>query len=210
MTTTLRILGWKAEGLRCPDHEIDLLEDRNHPFGVSLIQMPNGTGKTTTLELLRAALSGNLEGREESTDMGQLRKKDSTSDSGTFEVSLQLDDKPLTVTLEFDFALGRVDYKTTWGSGQERGFRPPRPLRRFMNKDFVNFYVFDGELADHLLDRDKTDAGKAVENLFQVHLLDLMSEKIKEHWDRRTEAETAKGQTGLTRSKTGSASGRSV
>ena len=201
MTTTLRILGWKAEGLRCPDHEIDFLEGRDRPFGVSLIQMPNGTGKTTTLELLRAALSGNLEGREESADVGRFRKKDSASDHGTFEVRLQLDDKPLTVTLEFDFVLGRVDYKTTWGSGQEHGFRPPRPLRRFMNEDFVNFYVFDGELADDLLDRDKTNAGKAIENLFQVHLLDLMSEKIGEHWDRRTEAETSKGQAGLTRSK---------
>ena len=52
MTTTLRILGWKAKGLRCPDHEIELLGGRDRLFGVSLIQMPNGTGKTTTLELL--------------------------------------------------------------------------------------------------------------------------------------------------------------
>ncbi len=200
MTTTLRVLGWKAKGLRCPDHEIDLLEDRDRPFGVSLIQMPNGTGKTTTLELLRVALSGSLEGREGPADIGRFRKKDFADDCGSFEVRLQFNDKPLTVTLEFDFALGRVDYKTTWG-GQARGFLPPRPLRRFMNEDFVNFYVFDGELADDLLDRNKTDAGKAVESLFQVHLLDQMSDKIKQYWEHRTKAESAKGQAGLTRSK---------
>ena len=201
MTTTLRILGWKAKGLRCPDHEIDLLEGRDRLFGVSLIQMPNGTGKTTTLELLRAALSGNLEGREGSADIGRFRKKDFADHRGAFEVRLQFNDKPLTVTLEFDFARGRVDYKTTWGSGQERGFLPPRPLRRFMNEDFVNFYVFDGELADDLLDHNETDAGKAVESLFQVHLLDQMSDKIEKYWEHRTKAESAKGQTGLTRSK---------
>ncbi len=201
MTTTLRILGWKAEGLRCPDHEIDLLERRDRPFHVSLIQMPNGTGKTTTLELLRAALSGNLEERGESADIRRFRKRDSDSSHGTFKVRLQLDDKPLTVALEFDFVLGRVDYKTTWRSGQELGFRPPRPLRRFMNEDFVNFYIFDGELADDLLDRDKTDAGKAVESLFQVHLIDQMSAEIEKYWERSTKAETAKGQSGLTRSQ---------
>ena len=201
MTTTLRIMGWKAEGLRCPDHEIDLIENRERPFHVTLIQMPNGTGKTTTLELLRAALSGNLEGREESADIRRFRKRDSDSDRGAFEVRLQLDDKPFTVILEFDFALGQVEYKTTWRSGQEPGFRPPRPLRRFMNEAFVNFYVFDGELADDLLDRDKTDAGKAVESLFQVHLLDQMSGEIEKYWENSTKAETAKGQSGLTRSQ---------
>lgn len=201
MTTTLRILGWKSEGLRCPDHEIDLLEGRDHPFHVSLIQMPNGTGKTTTLELLRAALSGSLESQGESADIRRFRKRDSDSDRGAFGVRLQLDDKPLTVALEFDFALERVEYKTTWRSGQELGFRPPRPLRRFMNEAFVNFYIFDGELADDLLDRDKTDAGKAVESLFQVHLLDQMSGEIEKYWKRSTKAETAKGQSGLTRSQ---------
>ena len=201
MTTTLRIMGWKAEGLRCPDHEIDLIENRERPFHVTLIQMPNGTGKTTTLELLRAALSGNLEDRGESADIRRFRKRDSDSDRGAFEVRLQLNDKPLTVALEFDFTLGQVEYKTTWRSGQEPGFRPPRPLRRFMNEAFVNFYVFDGELADDLLDRDKTDAGKAVESLFQVHLLDQMSGEIEKYWENSTKAETAKGQSGLTRSQ---------
>ena len=201
MTTTLRIMGWKTEGLRCPDHEIDLIENRDRPFHVSLIQMPNGTGKTTTLELLRAALSGSLEGRGESADIGRFRKRDSESSRGTFEVKLQHDNKPLTVSLAFDFVLGQVDYKTTWRNGQEPGFRPPRPLRRFMNEAFVNFYIFDGELADDLLDRDKTDAGKAIESLFQVHLLDQMSGEIKKYWENSTKAETAKGQSGLTRSQ---------
>ena len=58
MPVNLQIAGWKAEGLRCPDHEIDFLNESNKIHPVSLIQMPNGTGKTTTLELLRATLSG--------------------------------------------------------------------------------------------------------------------------------------------------------
>ena len=58
MPAIMRILGWKAHGLRCPDHEIDCTDTDNNVHSVTLIQMPNGTGKTTTLALLRAALSG--------------------------------------------------------------------------------------------------------------------------------------------------------
>ena len=47
MATILRILGWTAEGLRCPDHEVNCCDADGNPFAVSLIQMPNGTGKTT-------------------------------------------------------------------------------------------------------------------------------------------------------------------
>ena len=197
MTTTLRILGWKAAGLRCPDHEIDLVGSQDRPFRISLIQMPNGTGKTTTLELLRAALSGSLQG---SPNIERFRKKDLEGEHGKFEARLQLNGRPLTMTLEFDFDLGMVDYKTTWASGQERGFAPPAPLRRFMNEAFVNFFIFNGELADDLLDPEKTDAGKAVESLFQVHLLAQMAEKIGEYWERKTEG-SARDQKGLTRSR---------
>lgn len=58
MSVVMQILGWKAEGLRCPDHDISFLDQEGNPYPISLIQMPNGTGKTTTLALLRAALSG--------------------------------------------------------------------------------------------------------------------------------------------------------
>ncbi len=197
MATTLRILGWKAIGLRCPDHEIDFCAGRDRPFSVSLIQMPNGTGKTTTLELLRAALSGSLEG---SADVGAFRKLGAENKRGEFVLHLEQDGRQLTLLLEFDFEIGRVDYKTTWRDGQEPGFRPPQQLRRFLNENFVNFFIFDGELADDLQDPKKTNARKAIESLFQIDLLDRMKQSVEDYWDRQTKNETAKGKTGLTRS----------
>ena len=200
MPTTMRILGWRAEGLRCPDHEVDCCDGRDEPFGVSLIQMPNGTGKTTTLSLLRAALSGVAEnGGWSRKEVMDLRKRADTDENGLFELRLAVNEEPLTVIMEFDFQSGRVGYKTTWGAGQDDGFRPPPEMRRFMKDDFVNFYVFDGELAENLLDAGHTDADQAVETLFQVHLLGQMKGQISEYWDRRTRATTAKDQTGLTR-----------
>ncbi len=200
MATTLRILGWKAKGLRCPDHEIDFCAERDRPFPVSLIQMPNGTGKTTTLELLRTALSGSLDGIEDPTAVKEFRKPEPGVERGEFALRLEHDDRPLTLILEFDFEMGRVAYKTTWRDGQELGFNPPQQLRRFLNETFVNFFVFDGELADDLRDPKKTDARKAIESLFQVDLLDEMKQSVEKYWVLQTRNETAKGQTGLTRS----------
>ena len=118
---------------------------------------------------------------------------------GLFELQLSLNDKRVTIGMEFDFQNGRVDYRTTWGSGQEDGFNPPFELRRFMNEDFVNFYVFDGELAENLLRKQHTHAEKAVESLFQIHVLSQMANKVSEYWDEKTRNISAKDQTGLTR-----------
>ena len=198
MTTTLRILGWKSEGLRCPDHEVDFRQGRDSPYPVSLIQMRNGTGKTTTLKLLRAALSGSLEGLRNSDAVGEFRGSGATE--GVFELRLEHDERPLTLLMEFDFEMRSVQYKTTGRDGQDPGFRPERTLARFLNEKFVNFFVFDGELAVDLLDRKKTDARKAIESLFQVDLLDRMKRSVEDYWKRQTETETAKGQKGLTES----------
>jgi DNA sulfur modification protein DndD len=202
MPTTMRILGWKAEGLRCPDHEIDCSNAHGDLYSISLIQMPNGTGKTTTLSLLRAALSGAAaNGAWDRARIRELRKKGDNASDGLFELRLTLNAKRITIRMEFDFEAGSVEYKTTWGSGQEEGFNPPFELRRFMNEDFVNFYVFDGELAENLLSKSHTDAEQAVENLFQVHLLGRMADKIGAYWDEQTRTLTAKDETGYTRRK---------
>src|SRR5215213_9465405 len=58
MTLAVRIAGWEAKGLRCPDHRVSFENSVGGTHRISLLQMPNGTGKTTTLKLLRAALSG--------------------------------------------------------------------------------------------------------------------------------------------------------
>jgi hypothetical protein len=202
MATILRILGWTAEGLRCPDHDINCCDAGGNPFAVSLIQMPNGTGKTTTLSLLRAALSGaGADGSWETAKVREYRKKGSTCPTGTFALRLALNGKRLTIAMDFDFEAGRIEFRTTFGSGQESGFRPPLELRRFMSEDFVSFFVFDGELAENLLSRRHTDAQKAVESLFQVHLLGRMAGKVSEYWDDKTRDVTAKDDRGYTRRK---------
>ena len=129
----------------------------------------------------------------------EFQKRNDPVPSGIFELRLRLNERRVTIILEFDFENGRIYYKTTRGLGQVEGFDPPLEFRRFMTPDFVKFYVFDGELADNILSRDHTDAETAVENLFQVHLLRRMVSKISEYWDEQTQNLSATDQTGYTR-----------
>ena len=200
MPAIMRILGWKAQGLRCPDHEINCVGSDGNPYLVTLIQMPNGTGKTTTLDLLRAALSGAaIKPGWDRHKVSELQRRNSDEPDGFFEVRLLLNNRRTTVVMEFDFENGRVFYKTTHGPGRRDGFHPPPDFRRFMNENFVNFYVFDGELAQHLLDRDYTDAQIVVENLFQINTFDTMVGKVSEYWDKITQNVSATEERGLSR-----------
>ena len=53
----IRLAGWDSTGLRSPDVKLSLAEHGKVPRLV-LLQMPNGTGKTTTLNLIQAAMTG--------------------------------------------------------------------------------------------------------------------------------------------------------
>ena len=198
MATEVRLLGWKAQGLRCPDCDVSFERDDGGVHPLVLIQMPNGTGKTTTLELLRAALSGD-NAWASTEDVLRYRKKGG-GDTGVFQVRLLHDDRPLTVTMDFDFGLGEVRYSTTLpSSGLQAGFKPPRELRQFFRRAFVRLFVFDGELASQLLDSAHTDARRAIEDLFQLDLFPKIERHVEEYWERATNGRTAKTEQGLSR-----------
>jgi hypothetical protein len=201
MPAVMKILGWKAIGLRCPDHDIDCLDSKGKPSRVTLVQMPNGTGKTTTLSLLRAALSGEASGDAWTREdiMEYAKKGPDAPVQGLFEVRLLLNDRKATFIMDFDFENARVTYKTTYGSGQKISFQPPAEFRRFLHRDFINFFVFDGELAQRLLDRTKTNAEAAVEALFQTNVFSKMGERVKEYWNDRTNDHTATEERGKSR-----------
>ena len=205
MAVVIKVAGWRAEGLRCPDHQVSFLKDGQNSYPVSLIQMPNGTGKTTTLELLRAALSGDaLTGKgsaqEWSTDKVQsFQKRNSQSSRGQFQVILICDTRRLTITMDFDFDDGNVRYSTTLPSGNREGFHPPRDVMKFFEANFVNFFVFDGELAAQLLDQEHTKAQDVIKDLFQLSLFSGLTDRIEGYWKEKTEQVGVTQQKGLTR-----------
>jgi DNA sulfur modification protein DndD len=194
--TQVRLLGWKATGLRCPDHELSLVRPDGRPYHVSLIQMPNGTGKTTTLELLRGALAGPAAW----TDKDAIREygpKANSGGRGAFELRLLVDERRFTIELGLDFDARRAEFRTTWGSSVPRFVRPPA-LVRVLTPEFVPFFVFDGELAQSLLDPKKTQARQALEVQFQLSTLGQFRSSLDRYWENKTRNTTARSDKGLT------------
>lgn len=199
MPKQLQLIGWKAEGLRCPDHSIDLM-NKSSPSPVALIQMPNGTGKTTSLEMLRAALSGEAQRWDQKT-IRSYRDQSENIDRGSFEVAFQVGSDKVSIHLTLDFLEGEAEYTTTHNKGNKEGFHPPVGLRQFLDPGFVEFFVFDGELADRILDPEETDARRAIENLFQLHLFETMEERITDYWKSESEDQRVKSKRVLDKHK---------
>ncbi|MFS0518521.1 hypothetical protein ACEYW6_28030 [Nostoc sp. UIC 10607] len=193
----LELVGWSSRGLRCPDVDIDLMFD-NNPARVTLIQMPNGTGKTTTLKLIRAAMNG-----EASTwtleDIKSLRRPSETNSEGNFILKLRVDGRPLTFELVFHFYEGKVYYRTTspGSGGIINGWNPPPNVRRFLDDRFVHLFIFDGEFANDLLDSNLSEASKAIDALFQLYLLEDIKNIAEDDWQKSTKNKpnTPKGLT---------------
>ena len=199
MADVITIASWSSTGLRCPDHTISFCRngsDDIHP--ISLVQMPNGTGKTTTLEMLRAALSGEASEWDRNKILS-MRKQVPKTESGQFQVVILFDGRRLTITMDFDFEEGLVRYTTTLPSGNKEGFVPPSSLSKFFQPNFVNFFVFDGELANQLLSPSHTQAQSAIEALFQLQYFSQITDKIEEYWENKTAKVSATEEKGLAR-----------
>ncbi|MEU3215999.1 hypothetical protein [Streptomyces sp. NPDC006971] len=184
MPAVMQILGWTATGLRCPDHQVDFQSQTGELRSTSIVQMPNGTGKTTTIDLLRATLSGSAsDGSWDRDKVRELQKREGRPSHGSFEVRLKLNEQLVTIILNLDFESGRASYKTTHGKGQSDGFHPPREFQKFLTETFAKFLAFDGELAKDLLDPSQIRAEAVVENLFQINSLPAIKRKVSEYWD---------------------------
>ena len=178
----IKILGWKSRGFRSPNATVDLTQgDVAHD--ICFIQMPNGTGKTTTLKLLKAVLSGSASNWSKN-DIYQIRKKDFIVNHGEFITYLQIDDDKLTIELNVDFQNAEVSYRTSSNliGGIRNGWSPPNQLIRFLNDEFVKLFIFDGELANKLLDDDFEEASKAIDSLFQLYYLNDIKLLLDDYW----------------------------
>lgn len=199
----LRICKIDSEGLRCPDYELVFENEKtNDVYPVSLVMMPNGTGKTTTLTCLRAIFSGEAEQWGES-EVRSLKKTNSASNTGQFQVDLKYRTKRITVQLKLNFFDGTAEYWTNRGNGPQRGHELPRTLKGLMTKEFVRLFVFDGEESDKLLSSEHTKANQAVEALFKLNNFKNIESAADEFFEEETKNATAKTAKGIkTRTKT--------
>lgn len=195
----IELAGWESQGLRCPDIAVDLYKSSKIP-PVTLIQMPNGTGKTTTLNMLRAAMSGDA-ANWDSGKIKSYRKPGADNETGYFIVHLLVDSNRLTFELTLNFEEGTARYRTTspGSGGVTHGWHPPAQALRFLRGNFVQLFVFDGEFADKLLDSRESEAEKAIDALCQLYLLDDIAQEARATWQRATKDKSSKTDKGLSR-----------
>ena len=173
MASRVRILGWRGANLRgyLRDATITLDPDRH---AISLLQMPNGTGKTTTMALIRAALNGAV---DEEISIRSLRGSDSSAD-GWFELYILVDQERFTLRIDFDFRTGTAFFYTdTASEGRERGHKIPRLLKQTLRRGATELFVFDGELAARMIKAGANAADASIEALYGTDKLqDVVSQ----------------------------------
>ncbi len=194
------LAGWSSKGLRTPDVDINLLEADGTPAKVALIQMPNGTGKTTTLELIKATLSNDA-ANWPADRIRALRRRLDTRAEGQFIVKLLVNGRPLTFELTLDFENGAARYRTTnvGSGGIVSGWSPSPEVHQFLSAEFLRLFIFDGEFADELFDSKQAEADRAIDALCQLYLLADVADFAEAEWDRKSRAGGPKTDAGLQR-----------
>ncbi|PCI52859.1 MAG: hypothetical protein COB36_14225 [Alphaproteobacteria bacterium] len=183
----VEITGWKAKNLRgyLRDVEINLGSPQKR---WSLIQMPNGTGKTTTMSLLRVAMSG----MELAPDQIKNYKADDLVEEGFFELSLMIDGAPWRVELEFDFRRQTCEFFTTsigkGSGGRSPGFDLPTELTQLGS--LTDLFIFDGELASAIITIGKTQADQAIRGLYRLDHLTELKQQAQHYAKTRQQAAT--------------------
>ena len=139
----IRILGWESKGLRCPDMELDLDKKKR----INFIQMPNGTGKTTLITLIKNTLSNNWV-KDEIVEFADSQSD--KSQNGQFKLSISTDfgkvkDK-ITFKVDFDFVNESCTVRTTTNNdGESTGFKPNESIKPFLTNNHVNTFLFSGD-----------------------------------------------------------------
>ncbi len=202
MRRDVRILGWVYQNIRGGLRDVSI-ELGDPPVRWTLVQMPNGTGKTTTMSLFRAVLTGEALSVQRVRD---LRCSDDAA-SGLFELRISVDGKPYRLQLRLDYRAGTASYWTARsevrGGGLEEGSLLPADLSKLLTREFVRLFVFDGELAKEIRMVGKERAAEAIRTLYRLDKLDDVSRQVSRLVDEKQQkaasVSTATERKGVTR-----------
>ena len=119
----------------------------------NFIMMANGTGKTTTMALIKGLLDGSAAKWSEET-VRSFAPTLSESNVGEFSMTVKFDEKQYKYFLSMDYATGVSKIETLAPpKGRESGLRLPEAIKGIFTSEFVSRFVFDGEQAKKSMDR---------------------------------------------------------
>lgn len=144
------------------------------PNHLTTIQMPNGTGKTTTLSLLKYLFSGDA---LSSQDVLNYRPTKYEANEGRASMKIKIDGTDFTIDLYLDYIEETFRYTTNslMIGGFEEGHHIPKAYK--LSHDLVNLFVFNGEVATDLFKSSKNAAEQSIDCLYGLSKVEDISKR---------------------------------
>lgn len=166
---------------------------RNDCGGViknNFIMMANGTGKTTTMTLIKGMLDGSA--KDWPVDYVKSFSPTTTAgDHGEFSITVKFDERQYKYFLSLDYVNGTAKIETLAPpKGRESGLRLPEAIKGIFTSEFVSRFVFDGEQAKKSMDRTSNEADETIRYLYR---LDELDEILAMNFNILTEIQNAEG-----------------
>jgi len=168
---------------------------RNNDGGViknNFVMMANGTGKTTTMTLIKGLLDGSAV-KWSADYVKSFAPTTTAGDTGEFSIIVKFDEKQYKYFLSLDYVNGVAKIETLAPpKGRETGLRLPEAIKGIFTPEFVSRFVFDGEQAKKSMDRTSNEADETIRYLYR---LDELDEILAMNMNILTEIQNAEGGT---------------
>lgn len=139
----------------------------------NFIMMANGTGKTTTMTLLKGLFDGSALSWK-SDIIKSFAPVMTNAGHGEFAVTVLFDDRRYKFFLLLDYKTGSATIETSSPTlgGRESGRHLPESIRGIFSPEFVRRFIFDGEQAEKTLDSSSNEADETIKYLYRLDELD--------------------------------------
>lgn len=167
----------------------------------NFIMMANGTGKTTTMTLIKGLFDRtavNWTAEEVRSFAPPLKE----ADTGEFSIAVKFDNRQYKYFLTLDYKRGtaQIDTQSSATGGREYKKRIlPEALKDIFTPEFVRRFVFDGEQAAKSMDSSSNEADETIRYLYR---LDELDEILAANQRILTEIQNVEGKRGTSGSLT--------
>jgi len=195
--------------------ELDLEPEKNK--NIILIGARNGRGKTSLLRIIRILIHGLKENVEFTIQDVKLKPNDYALgnkqwegifhkgfnvDTASVKGILEFDGKELTIERSFEQTRSSFDEKLIVKFNSKKEIDPQSFLNNIIPKDFAQFFFFDGEKLESIMNTNDLEIKKSLEVLLNIKTYEKLIDKIKESKRKyKKEVQFTKGEKEIERLK---------
>lgn len=191
----MSILGIEYKNIRkISELKLSFVDANGKAIKNNFVMMANGTGKTTTMELIKGLMDGSAADWS-AEKIKTFAPTTSQSDVGVFSIAVKFDDRQYKYFLYMNYNTGTANIKTTTTKlgGIEDGRHLPDALKGIFTTEFVRRFIFDGEQAEKTMDSSSNEAEETIRYLYR---LDELDEIIAANQRILSEIQDAEGSKG--------------